>query len=660
MRLAPAFPADRCSAVLIEAGSPPTVVATSDVPGFRRPLDLARYPEIDQALRSRQPVVVADARVDPLFASVREEIVAVGVKSVMVVPLLAGGAVVGALFARTRNLAGAYDALALALGRAASAALAATASTYWRERGLDRKAAELEAAWAGKVRDLQESQRRLSDSGRYKEEAISIFAHDVRGPLNILWGHARLLAGGALPKQERGSVDAIQRQARKLLDLSEAMVEQGRGEATHFTLDPEEVDLAGVCRELVGEHEILGAERGVSLQLVAPEQLRLLADAPKVRQVIQNLLGHAIAHAREGGHVAVVVEALARPDGEMARVRVSDDGAGLSAEELSAVFERYRPRPGRANLGLYICRAFVELHGGRIWAESSPAGGCTFSFTLPAVDARLPGRALHPAPERPRVLLVEDEPDLAAIAAEILRTRYRVEIAQNGAEAVALTRELRPDVVLMDVFLPRLDGLDATAALKAAPDTRDIPIILVSAHQGVADKIRALHLGAVDYLAKPFDAQQLLSRVEAALGKRAGVTDQKREAVRGIDSATGLLDRSGFLRRVAQEASRARRYGQMLSLVGFVPSAPLDAVALGPAAAALKAGLRSGDVLGHLGQGRFVVCLPDATPQAAARVCERLAGGLVARVELEVVDGLAGTPEEQLALALREKAGLRK
>jgi GGDEF domain-containing protein len=83
-------------------------------------------------------------------------------------------------------------------------------------------------------------------------------------------------------------------------------------------------------------------------------------------------------------------------------------------------------------------------------------------------------------------------------------------------------------------------------------------------------------------------------------------------------------------------------------------------VALGPAAAALKAGLRSGDVLGHLGQGRFVVCLPDATPQAAARVCERLAGGLVARVELEVVDGLAGTPEEQLALALREKAGLRK
>ncbi|MBI5542564.1 MAG: response regulator [Deltaproteobacteria bacterium] len=584
--------------------------------------------------------------------------------SIVVVPLLAGGELLGALFARLRSRPGVYGADALALGRAAAAALAAAVRAARREVALQHKEAELDEVWGEKVHDMEAAQRRLQALCRYKDEVVSVFAHDARGPLNILLGHARLLGEADLEKQEDASVQAILRQVKKLLELSTILVEQGKGESARPSLDPAEFYLAAACREIASEHEILGAERGVSLEVAAPEKLRLLADQLKLRQVVQSLTGHAIARAREGGHVRINLMMLARPEGERVRVEVSDDGAPAAPEELVGLFERFRSPASKGAAGLATCREFIELHGGEVWAEPSTQGGMARVFTIPSLDVQLPGRGLYPAAEKALVLVVEDEPAIAAISTEILRTRYRVELARDGAEAVARVRELRPDVVLMDVFLPRLDGLDAAAALKAAPDTRDIPIILVSAHQGIAEKVRALRLGAVDYLAKPFDAHTLLARVEWALGQGTGaapVEPRGTGAVPGIDSTTGLLDRAVFVRHLAQEASRARRYGHPVSLVGFRPLAPVDAAALGPAAATLKAGLRAGDLICHLGDGRFAACLPNVSTEALARVMDRLVRALEkvlgGQVAVRVVDALASALEEQLALALRDGAG---
>ncbi|MGC4116450.1 MAG: response regulator [Myxococcales bacterium] len=282
-------------------------------------------------------------------------------------------------------------------------------------------------------------------------------------------------------------------------------------------------------------------------------------------------------------------------------------------------------------------------------------------FTLPGVGARLPAGGLHPA-YKPLVLVVEDEPAIAAIASEMLATRYRVETAADGAEAIAKAHLLHPAAVLMDVFLPKLDGLDATAALKAAPDTRDIPVILVSAHQGVADKVKALHLGAADYLAKPFDARTLLARVGAALGLPAVVpAGAAPGAVPGIDAATGLLDRAAFLRRLAQEASRASRYARPLWLVAVGAPRASTAGKLGPTAAALGSRLREGDVLAHLGGGRFVASLPGAGPGRAGKVASRLADAIEQtageKPAVGCADGLAGGAEETLAQVLKA-AGL--
>jgi PleD family two-component response regulator len=281
-------------------------------------------------------------------------------------------------------------------------------------------------------------------------------------------------------------------------------------------------------------------------------------------------------------------------------------------------------------LGLAICKEFVELHGGEIWAEAPAEGGCAFVIRLPLARADAVAQQVpqpQALPREAKVLVVEDEPEVAAIVAEILRSRYKVEIARDGAEGVAKARAEKPDLVVMDVFLPKMDGLDAAVALKSSNDTAHIPVILLSAHQGVSDKVRALNLGAVDYLGKPFQALELLSRADRAIQLSRTENELARSLHllkhSGRDPLTGLLDRRGFLSRLDQESSRSRRYGRMLSvaLVRAERAIPDRARAVG---LLIRDRLRAPDVVGHLGEGMFVLVLPECSASAARRVLLRL------------------------------------
>ncbi len=663
-KIAQVITSDRCSVVLVE-GQPrrAVVVASQEKSGvLNLELDLERYPELHKALQTGEAVVVQDALDDPLMNNVRELITPIGVRSILVQPLVSGDDVVGALFLRMSRREAAFGTEEVDFARAAASAIANSVRNARLHAAVRRKRDELESAYVDRYRELSDANLRLKEANRLKDEIIAVCSHDLRGPLNVLLGHAKLLDDGALGRQQQASVAAILRQANKVLRLVESLLDKGRGEAVRIALEPGEVDVAAICAEVAGELEILAAERGVSIEVQSRATVPTVADGLKLRQVMQNLLTNAIAHAREGGNVVVQVEKVSRPDGEVGRVEVTDDGDGIPPEQLPLVFDRYRHGPGGIGLGLAICREFVELHGGEIWASSAPGGGCTFTFTLPLTDARLPNQHLNPpAVERHRVLLVEDEPEVAMVTSEMLRSRYRVDVARDGAEGIAKARTLKPDLVVMDVFLPKVDGLDAVAALKGAPDTRDIPVILLSAHQGIAEKVRALNLGAVDYLAKPFQSGELLSRVQRALQARQTVRrleeteDELRRA--GIDPATGLLDRNGFVRRFGQELSRARRYRRTLALCVILPSREVTPTASNSASAALRAALRSSDVLCHLGDGSFAVLLPEANLQQVSRLIPRLSSAasraLGCAVRLGTLDAAPGErgPEELLVLA---------
>jgi two-component system sensor histidine kinase ChiS len=631
-KIAAEIDADRCSVVLVEgdASHQASVVASYESPELRDlKIDLARYPELRRALETRQMVHVQNAARDPLMKEVWQTIAPLAVKSILVQPLISQDEMMGALFLRVSRADGGFGREEQEFVQAVAAALSNSLRNARMHQALKKKREELESAYVDRYRELIEANQRLKDLARLKDEMLAVCSHDLRAPLQVLLGHGRLLIEGEVTPQQRASAEAITRQGRKILELVESLLERGKGEQARVSLEARLLDLSDVCHEIATELEILAAEKGVALRAETSDELLAIADPVKLHEVLQNLVTNAIHHAKEAGEVVVRAEKLMRPDGEVARLVVQDDGHGISPDELPLVFDRYRHGPGGTGLGLAICKEFVELHGGEIWAESPPSGGCSFVITLPLAKSEMVEKVTAPRErlQQARVLVVEDEPEVASVLTEILRSRYRVDVARDGAEGLAKARATKPDLVVMDVFLPKMDGLDAAVALKSSGDTADVPVILLSAHQGVADKVRALNLGAVDYMGKPFQALELLARTERALQLRF----TERELVHsqhllrrvGKDPVTGLLDRQGMVTRLEQELSRSRRYGRPLcaAIAWTEPSRPERVRDI---ARLLRDRLRTPDVIAHLGDGTFGLLLPECTTESGRAVLARL------------------------------------
>ena len=653
------LPTDRCSVVLVDSpsSSEAVVMATRERDDYRPiTIDLSKYPELRRSLQTREATYIEDALEDPLMADVMPAIAPLAVKSILVQPLISQDDLVGALFLRLSRRRGAFGPEEQEFAKAVAAALANSVRNAKLHASVQKKRDDLELAYVERYRELSEANRRLRELARFKDELIAIISHDLRAPLQVTLGHGRMLEDANLPGDLRTSAEAIVRQSRKILKMVESLLDRGKGEQARVALDVQLLDVGRVARDCAFELEILAAERGITLKAHAPERLPVMGDELKLREVLQNLITNGLEHAAKNGNVLLEGEVLHRPDGPAVKIVVQDDGPGMPEEQMHLVFDRYRHGPGGTGLGLAICKEFVELHGGEIWAERPADGGCAFVFTLPLAkeDRKVAPKLQALSGEQPRVLIVEDEPDIAAVLEGILRKRYRVEVARDGREGVAKVHALHPDLVVMDVFLPHLDGLDAVISLKASSDTADNPVILVSAQVGVADRVRALNLGAVDYLAKPFHASELLQRAERALSvnRRPAAAAQEAEAPTVVaDAETGLLDRRGLVARLTQEAARARRYGRPLSLA----VARTDAVhpeLLRTAAARMRERLRQPDVLAHLGQGTFAALLPECTSEQALAVFGRVESDLRASTSLHCEVEVAEVPGRELPEAV--------
>ncbi|MFN7131064.1 MAG: GAF domain-containing protein, partial [Myxococcales bacterium] len=236
-KVAEVITADRCSVVLVE-GSPQraVVVASRETRGvLNLELDLKKYPELRQALQTGEAVVVQDALDDPLMAEVRPLIAPIGVRSILVQPLISQDDVVGALFLRVSRKQAAFGPEELDFARAAGSTIANSVRNARLHGALRRKRDDLESAYVDRYRELTDANERLKEANRIKDEIIAVCSHDLRGPLNVLLGHAKLLSDGKLGRQQQSSVDAIIRQGNKVLSLVESLLDKGRGEATRIT-----------------------------------------------------------------------------------------------------------------------------------------------------------------------------------------------------------------------------------------------------------------------------------------------------------------------------------------------------------------------------------------------------------------------------------------
>ncbi|SEU18670.1 ATP-binding protein [Stigmatella erecta] len=637
---------DRCSVVLVEGSHARTgtVVATQENPSLvHLEIEIVRYPELRRALETRQAVLIEKAENDPLMADVRPSILPLGVNSILVQPLICQDDLLGALFLRHSRPDSTFGPDEQQFAQAVAGVLANAIRNSRLHTAVKRKREDLELAYVERYRELTDANRRLKELNRLKDEIIAVCSHDLRAPLQVLLGHGRLLLESPINAEQKQSTEAMIRQGRKILGLVESLLEKGKGEAARLSIEPRRLDMALLCKESTHELNILASQRGVTLRAEAPESLMLIGDEVKLHEVLQNLITNAIHHAKDSGKVTVRALRLTRPDGDAVKITVQDDGSGIPPDELHLVFDRYRHGPKGTGLGLAICKEFVELHGGEIWAESPPEGGCTFVFTLPMAQ-EAPRKAQASAkvePVQPRVLVVEDEAEIAAVLAEVLRSRYRVEVARDGQEGLARARSMRPELVVMDVFLPKLDGLEATVALKSSSDTAHIPVILLSAHQGVAEKVRALNLGAVDYMSKPFNAMELLNRTERAL-KSVAEREPERAAAAvtlrsGSDPGTNLYDKRGLMAKLEVEVAKVRRYHRPMSVAVLRPERSQTDVPRG-AADVLRKRLRPLDAVAHMGSGVFCVMLPECDAESARTVIQRLLP------ELQASSGLAYQP----------------
>jgi len=470
-----------------------------------------------------RPLEITELREAPLDAHLRV-LVEHGWRSLVAVPMLREGRIVGAMVIRRRTPGHIpqeiYDLLetfasqsALALGNA---------QLY---RRLERQSAALEIA------------------SRHKSEFLASMSHELRTPLNAIIGFSEVLLErmfGELNERQDDYLRDIWSSGKHLLELLNEILDLSKIEAGQMVLNRSEFavqESLEYCLSMVRERAL---KRRILLSLEVDPAVGLLdADRLRFRQVVLNLLSNAVKFTPEGGQVDV----RASINDQDLVVLVADTGEGVPAEDRERIFDSFQQGTRSSGqvegtgLGLTLSKRILELHGGRIWVDSEAGQGSTFGFALPVgsgeptlkpvpqadlISGITPGPDMDPGPT---VVVVEDDRrsfDLLRVYLEAAGAR--VVSARDGEEGLDTVRRLSPAGVILDILLPGIDGWDVLARLKADPDTAAIPVIVVSM---LDERGRGFALGAAEYLVKPVGKEQLL----AALYRAAAMPEQKHTVV---------------------------------------------------------------------------------------------------------------------------------
>jgi PAS domain S-box-containing protein len=375
----------------------------------------------------------------------------------------------------------------------------------------------------------REARRAAEAANRAKSEFLTRMSHELRTPLNAILGFAQLLRHQpGLDERTRHGLGSIRSAGEHLLQLINDLLDLSRIESGRFHLEPQPAD----PKVLVdGVHAIVqGRAQEKSLRFVAEVvgmlPASVMVDELRLRQVLLNLLGNAIKYTAEG-EVRLRVSATPALPGEQSSVRfdIIDTGVGIAPDDQKRLFQPFqqvgddRLHAGGTGLGLVISQQLVQEMGSRIEVESARGRGARFWFelSLPVLAAaREPAAQGAQLPSaysggRRRVLVVDDETVNRALLVDLLTDRgFDTDEAANGEQALARMRAQRPDLVLMDVSMPVLDGIEATRRLRADPLLRDLRVIMLSASPGEGNRRSAIDAGADAFIAKPLDLVALL------------------------------------------------------------------------------------------------------------------------------------------------------
>lgn len=373
----------------------------------------------------------------------------------------------------------------------------------------------------------------LEDANRHKDEFLATLAHELRNPLAPIRQAATLAKATAQPQQRDWALGVIERQARHMALLLDDLLDVSRISRGRLQLRPVGADLKSILDEAVETAWPLIESREHELQVRLPEHpVQLVVDPVRIAQVVSNLLSNAAKYTETGGRIELIAE---ESDGQLL-IRVRDNGIGLSAEHLEEVFGMFsqvasaaEQSQGGLGIGLALCRGLVQLHGGSLRARSDgPGHGCEFTVALPlsrhAAGDDAPSTGAHSdaagTPERARrVLVADDNADALSTIATLLEMHgHEVHTAADGAQALACAQSLRPDVAILDIGMPQLNGHEVASRIRAADWGQDVLLIAVSGWGQAQDQERALASGFDHHRTKPVKVDELMSLLQSHRG----------------------------------------------------------------------------------------------------------------------------------------------
>lgn len=409
--------------------------------------------------------------------------------------------------------------------------------------------------------------RRLRELDAVKTQMYTNITHEFRTPLTVILGETSQLEKQA-GENQKSSFAAIRRQGRQLLNLVNQMLDLAKVEAGSLKLHLVQGNVIPFLKYLLESIRTLADSKRIQLRFEADtDEFWMDYDPDKLQKIVFNLLSNAIKFTPEEGQVT-----LKLVTGSLLEFRVSDTGRGIPPEKLPYIFDRYYQADDSVTrysegtgIGLTLAKELVQLSGGKIRVESRLNEGTTFTVTLPVTrDAER--QQLQPestiienqdiVPElragtpdaqfqitdfnrsRPRLLLVEDNTDVVQYLSSLLSADYHIHKARNGKEGVEAAFHIVPDLVISDIMMPEMDGLDLCRILKTDIRTSHIPVIMLTAKADLDSRLEGLEFGADAYLAKPFEERELKVQLRKLYELRQAL--RKRYAEPGLPAPSNL------------------------------------------------------------------------------------------------------------------------
>jgi signal transduction histidine kinase/DNA-binding response OmpR family regulator len=520
-----------------------------------------------QIIRTGKPLLINE-EMDQNRAKLGIEKMGRDTASYLGVPITSGGLVIGVISVQSTDQEGRF---AEADERLLSTIATAVGVTFHNAKLFE---------------DARQARAAAEEADAAKSSFLSTVSHELRTPLTSVLGFAKIIRRRLeerlfplIPEDDRKIVQAktqvienlgvVVSEGERLTKLIDDVLDLAKIEAGKFTWNMGSVSVAQVIERATAATSSLFDAKKLDLVLqIEPDLPEITGDEHRLIQVVINLISNAVKFTDAGS----ITCAVRSHDSDLV-VSVKDSGIGIALTDQPKVFEKFKQvgdtltdKPKGTGLGLPICKEIVEFHGGRIWVESEPGLGSTFSFTLPVLGPKgqlplLPVRrsvdfealvrqlreqvATH-QPRDKSVLVVDDDANIRSLLhQELTEAGYMVRLAEDGRQALALIREETPGLVILDVMMPEMNGFDVAAVLKNDPATMDIPIIILSI---LEDKERGFRLGVDRYLTKPIDTTTLFHEVDALLGqgkskKKVMVVDEDSSTLRTL---TDVLETRGY------------------------------------------------------------------------------------------------------------------